>query len=783
MLPSVTRQSPLCRLSPLVLLLVCVSGQSQSTSKRGPSSSSARSVYGTPEPMQNMAMPLVAPVFLQTNQIDSNITVVNAIMSGVQGTITLRDQHGNVIAQQARTFPQHSSTPVAVKSLLAAGGSHAYSGSVTLEQDPAVKGPALVAQLSMTMQAGSQPAFLEEEFGMPTPHGSAVLRGVASRTQNLPLIAVTSISAASQSIYASCVGENSADTAIQLPAYGTAVVQACTWKGLPDASLNLSSSLLASSPSPAADHAVSLKTDSVPGSFYAFGFALNGGIGQAQLQPLDFYDPGMLGSSSIVYVGVPIGAVPLFSTGLSAPVLTVANFSAQPRTTSVTLSDSSSGTPKVQQIAQVTTPAFSTQTLNLTGATGSGILNTVTITSDGSPGDVQAHLFTRLGSSEQRTELLAKDSRDNHNGGDHPWSVENGNTSTLLLYNSSAKPQEFQVRISGSGSSWVDLYQLAPYETKSVSINDIVVKAIPDHKKNTLPTSLSNGEVQWSTSFGASGLGRLLVTNPATSLARSFSCPAFYNMCSASFGPENFLDITLDGADTLSLVQPVFCTEYCDTCCSQTSPVGQTYSFTTQWQGGDSAQTQTQSSTDSSLTLKGVGLGSFSVSASVQAGACYAPSMGGGGNVVVPDHMTYYSDFTGHSTVRDPNRCNANSNYAVLRVLQFQVYAGQQHVGSIPVQEVFNTTRADTCTTATPPGETFAYTNVDGVFTDQLSTNACAPPDSYTCGFTIDPDTWNYAPVGAPNVPIGKLTYVVNQSSVSVNGTTAQLPPGVTVPK
>ena len=135
-------------------------------------------------------------------------------------------------------FSPHSSTILALKSLLASAGSQAHSGSVTLEQDPAIKGPALLAQLSMTLHSGSQGVFLEEEFGMPTAHGSAVLQGVASQTRNLPLVAITSVSDAAQTISANCVGEDKATTSMTLPAHGTAVVQACSWHAVPDGALN-----------------------------------------------------------------------------------------------------------------------------------------------------------------------------------------------------------------------------------------------------------------------------------------------------------------------------------------------------------------------------------------------------------------------------------------------------------------------------------------------------------------------------------------------------------------
>ena len=271
-----------CSSLALVALLTLIPSSGAQTTHHGTSSGPAHSILNMPEPMFG-SMPLVAPVFLQTDQVDSNITVVNAITSAVNGTVTLRDQVGNVVGQQTVLFSPHSSTILALKSLLASAGSQAHSGSVTLEQDPAIKGPALLAQLSMTLHSGSQGVFLEEEFGMPTAHGSAVLQGVASQTRNLPLVAITSVSDAAQTISANCVGEDKATTSMTLPAHGTAVVQACSWHAVPDGALNLTSSLLNSSGAADADHAILLKSDSVPGSFYAFGFALNGGLDQAQL--------------------------------------------------------------------------------------------------------------------------------------------------------------------------------------------------------------------------------------------------------------------------------------------------------------------------------------------------------------------------------------------------------------------------------------------------------------------------------------------------------------------
>lgn len=657
MVPHDTRFRSHALLSLLILFGLSMTVRAQSAAGQ-PSISLARPKYGA-EPAQPVgAMPLVAPIFLQTDQIDSSISVVNSTQLAANATITMRDQQGNVIGESVLTFPSHSATPIALIDLLKAAGSQAHSGSVTLTQDPAVKGPALLAQLSMTLHAGSRPSFLEEEFGMPTPHGSAVLQGVASQTMNLPLVAVTSVSEVAQTIHASCVGENTPAGAFELPPYGTIVMQACSWKAIQDKSLNLSSSLASVGGTMPEDHAVSLTSDSVPGAFYAFGFALNGGLAQPQLQPLDFYDPNERFSTSIVYVGIPVGATPALNAVLSAPNLTLANFSSQPRQTLVTLAESSTGSPRVWQLAALTIPPLSTKTVTLSQGNAKGMLNTFTITSDGTPGEVQAHLYTQFAGSNQRIELLAKDARDDHNGGDHPWSIANGDSSTLLLYNATSQPQRFQVRISGSGSSWLQVLQLSANETRSISINDIVNGGVLDAKGNKLPSALTAGEVQWFTDYGSTGLGRLLVSNSSQPLARSFSCQQYNNLCQVALSPYNFENTTLNGFLTLSEIQPVFCVEWSPTSCYYQSPTGGGYSYSTTWSGGNSSYTSVSYSDNYTIQLQGISVGEFAVSANVESGSCQAGPVGGGGNVTPSLTWSNVKDLALASG--DPNAITSN---------------------------------------------------------------------------------------------------------------------------
>ncbi len=330
-------------------------------------------------------------------------------------------------------------------------------------------------------------------------------------------------------------------------------------------------------------------------------------------------------------------------------------------------------------------------------------------------------LYASRNSSGDRLELLAKDIRDDHNGGDHPWTLENGAESTLLLYNPTPTVQEFQVRISGSGSSWVSLYHLAPEETKAISIGDVVKKQMPDAAKHALPSHLSTGEVQWSTQFGGSGSGRLLITNEHTGLKRNFSCTTYYNLCLASFGPYNDLDI-LDGTiQSFSEIAVVACSEYCPNCCGQNSPSGTQLSFSTSWTGGSSSYTQVANSSNTQISLQGIAPGTFSFEGFAQAGSCQSAPLGGGGTVQPPtsakvddNKLTSYSNQT--QTDCDDSSTTPNV-YGYQRCVDYQVLDQQS-----PPQPIASTLKVHEVVTVLSSNVTYDSatgdntTNADGIF-------------------------------------------------------------------
>ena len=91
--------------------------------------------------------------------------------------------------------------------------------------------------------------------------------------------------------------------------------------------------------------------------------------------------------------------------------------------------------------------------------------------------------------------MQAKDNDCPQNGGGHPWSIQPGTASTLLLFNHSADTtRRFNVLIgTEKAEQWQKCYYLAPLETKAISINEIVEKQMADERGTR-----SQGRCSWS---------------------------------------------------------------------------------------------------------------------------------------------------------------------------------------------------------------------------------------------------------------------------------------------
>ncbi len=246
---------------------------------------------------------------------------------------------------------------------------------------------------------------------------------------------------------------------------------------------------------------IALTTDSMPGSFAAFGLARHGSHADSYFTAINFIDPKMTLSPNTVFTGAPVGSTSLLPDGRYTPEISLANFSAKSLRVRVKYSQAS---PDGREVRSVVVPPGNTKTLILDDLQGDPELrNSFVILSEGAPGDVVSKLVSRSKERLREVELLGKDEKDPTNGGNHPWSLENGNESTLLLFNHSAEPENFSVSISNGDQTWQKVYELSPMQTEAISFNLLIQDQSKDDRGKTLPRNSLKGQVTWSTRAGA----------------------------------------------------------------------------------------------------------------------------------------------------------------------------------------------------------------------------------------------------------------------------------------
>jgi hypothetical protein len=130
--------------------------------------------------------------------------------------------------------------------------------------------------------------------------------------------------------------------------------------------------------------------------------------------------------------------------------------------------------------------------------------------------------------------VFGKDEMEMNNGGNHPWSIENGNDSTILLFNHSSKPEPFYLLVSYNAVQWKKTYTLAPMQTETVSIRQLISDEMKDDDGHVLPRNAQSGQADWWNQDIGLGKGRLLLSNRTTGMARNFSCSILRGLCGIS---------------------------------------------------------------------------------------------------------------------------------------------------------------------------------------------------------------------------------------------------------
>jgi len=583
--------------------------------------------------------------------------------------VTLTGLDGREIAHQRVEFTPHSQRRVEVNDLLAAVVSAATTGRISAMQSPNLKGMAITAQLSLTYLGSQKPNYVDEEIAMPSAKGSQSLRAVADASDGSPLIAITSLAQTGQHILVECLGEDRPkfSKSVDLLAEETLVTEACVDRTVHGG--DFETVMGSASQGPHGPVGIVLTSDAMPGSFAAFGLSPHRKQDGRFFSAMTFADPKMVLSATTVFTGVPVGSATLLPDGKYVPQLALANFSSNDLHVRIKYAETSGSTPTVQEAGNTIVPARSSKGLTLGNLQGDlGLQNSFLIISDGAPGDLMAKLVSTSESSLREVESLGKDEKDSMNGGNHPWSIEQGGESTLLLFNHSEAVQEFSVTISGDTAVWQKTYRLVPMQTEAISIRSPILGQVQDERGRVLPRDILTGQLSWFTHLPGKGKGRILQSNRESAMARNFSCGSTYVLCGAQFGagtttfPIGSQGVAFGYAVALVCIPQ----EYGQPCSGQgAGPDNFNYTYT--W-SSDSPNVISIAGTSfdglaSHVTVNGLAVGTANVSVRIYDpnNGCYAAA-GGAGNVqptVTFSGPGYGPLRTGSST--GPNSANYTS--------------------------------------------------------------------------------------------------------------------------
>jgi len=581
----------------------------------------------------NMPMPMVAPLFAQDRQFSSTLGMVNASNVSTFADVALTDLSGRQIAVKRVQFTPHSQQHLDIFSVLESSVSPATTGRLTVSQDPSLQGMAISAQLSMTFTGARNTNYIDEEVAMPSAEGSQTVRAVTDESDGSPLVAITSISDTTQHIEVLCIVEHEhLQKSIQLGPQETLVTEACEAKTRPG--WDLQAILDHAEETPRRVAGISISSDGMPGSFAAFGLSRRTKKGHQSFSSIDFSDPMMTMSPNTVFSGIPVGATPLLGEGKFVPELSLANFSVKSRHVTVKFAHTSGATPATSDVADLSLEAGTIKHLKLAGLEADPTLkNSFFVGSDGAPGDLLAKLVSVNDSDSemQVVGILGKDEREMNNGGNHPWSIEHGNDSTILLFNHCAKPQPFYLLISGNSVQWQKTYALAPMQTEAISVRQLIEDQTKDDNGKVLPKNVQSGQVGWWNQDMGLGKGRLLLSNRENGMARNFSCSTLRGLCGIIYNQQitTFANgNTVIFASAIALV----CEVYAVNQCNGTADTG-TGGYSTSWSSQNPAIASISGpSNQSNVNLYGAGAGSTTANVTISSPYC-SRTAGGPANV------------------------------------------------------------------------------------------------------------------------------------------------------
>jgi hypothetical protein len=608
--------------------------------------------HSSPSAASTMRMQMVAPLFIENGEFSSTLYMVNGLTISATAKVTLFDLGGKIITQEEVKFDPDTEQHVPLRPLLEQAGTSAAFGSLRVE--PLTDhGMGILAQLAITHH-GPREGYFDEELAMPSSMGSQMLRSVADSGDAAVVVSITNLSDHStQNVRVTAIGEHGPITKLlKLAANQTELLRPCSGEVLDrfDGSVESDFKALSESSS-SASCGISIASDGMAGELAAYGFAYHAVENEdGYFSGLTFSDPKLLRSAGLVYPGVPIGATDLLSQGNYGARVLLANFGSRDAHVMVQYATTNDNETAAKTVANITVPANSTKSAEFTKLTGNPRLqNSFVVRADTSPGVVLSKLISFGDGPLHEVEIIGKDEQQLENTGNHPWSVQDGVESTLILFNHAASLQTFFVKIGGDRLTWRKDYKLAPMETKSISINDLISTGAKDDSGKSFSKETLRGEVVWLAPQSSQVSGRILQSDRLLAMARNFSCGTCGFLChDLGLSPDSSLSVMSGDQGNLGNITPQFCDMPCQVYTSCPAYSNPTTSGTTyySWSGGGTVASLVSGGNSQMSTWKGMSPGYTTVNYSMQMGQG-SYSCSGTGNVSTSAAVTISQQTTG----------------------------------------------------------------------------------------------------------------------------------------
>jgi hypothetical protein len=354
--------------------------------------------------------------------------------------------------------------------------------------------------------------------------------------------------------------------------------------------------------------------------------------------------------------------------------------------------------------------------------------------------------------------------------------------SHLLLFNHSAGVKTVAVSIANGLTTWKKLYSIAAFDTRQLSVNQIIQDQVKDDNGKTLDPKDNAGVVLWSTANPGDITGRLLVSNRASAMAQSFSCINTIVLCGLNVNVFDSGLIPIDGYVGYASAQPLYCYASSGGQCNVHDSAGSTGSASFSWSLGNTSIVNFNTSADQSSSqpnLLGVAAGTTTASLFASENGCQSSGPGNPSPTVqTPDHLVVLSDMQQTISCGSRSVVQRNITYQMVDASGNAILSYENIRENVPAT-VSSCTGGPVQTGSVCTNTINYQPGALGEFLDRIQNGCPTAAAPKPCGFTFANQQWQWCPSGGQSKSIGTIGPVnAEDVIIFVDGNSLGFTPG-----